>query len=346
MTSDLDEVVQESRRVTILRRCSLAVLALALVLCGVWAGLFLWFQMPGGPAVAGCASALCAAATLAALVAVFRHRWIGLGAYAAAFAALALWFASIQPRNDRDWASDVARPLAATIDGSSVTIHDVRNFKWRTETEGDPAWEERRYDLSQIESVDLINSYWTGPAIAHTLVSFGFKDGRHLAFSAEIRHTKDEEFSSLAGFFKRFELIFVAADERDIVRVRTEQRHENVQIFRIKATQDQIRRGFLAILTRANDLIERPAFYGTLDRNCTTVMVGAAREIAPGLPLDWRILASGYLPDYAYDQGLLDRRFSLAELRQRGSASARGIAAGDAADFSARIRAGIPDPNR
>ena len=137
----------------------------------------------------------------------------------------------------------------------------------------------------------------------------------------------------------------MAAEERDIVRVRSNVRHENVQLFRVRATPDQIRTVFVDLLRRANDVAKRPAFYATLDRNCTTEIFGAVRKVAPDLPVDWRVLASGYLPDYAYDQGLLDTRLSLAELRRRGAIDDRAKAADTDPAFSTRIRAGIPDPN-
>lgn len=318
--------------------------ALLVALPATWAALVLWYRLPGGVAVA--ALAIWVPLALAAVAGAATCGWLWLAPAAVGFMAIVVAYASLTPRNDRDWAADVARPLSAEIGPDHVVVRDVRDFAWRSETEFAPRWEERRYDLSALRSVDLINSYWAGPTIAHTLISFGFADGRQLAFSIEIRREAAERYSNLAGFFKQYELVYVAADERDIVRLRSNVRREDVRIFRIKATPEQVRGVFLELLRRANRIAVEPAFYHSLWRNCTTEMFGAARAVAPGLPLDWRIILSGYLPDYAYGQNLLDTRLDLATLRERGRIRERALAADSAQDFSQRIRTGLPDPNR
>lgn len=320
-------------------------LGAALALSALWGALFIRFQHPGGALALWGLETVWALTTLAAFVALWRGPRIALAVYAIAFLALVVWYVSVRPTNDRDWALDVSRPLTSDIGPQIVTVHDVRDFEWRRDDDFTSRWREERYDLSQLESVDLINSYWSGPAIAHTILSFGFGGGRYLDLSVEVRRLKGAEYSNVAGFFKVYELVFVAAEERDIVRVRSNVRHENVQLFRVKATPDQIRTVFVDLLRRANDVAERPAFYATLDRNCTTEIFGAVRKVAPDLPLDWRIIVSGYLPDYAYDQGVLDTRVPLSELRTRGEIGDRARAADADPNFSTRVRVGIPDPN-
>ena len=322
-----------------------AVVVSGIGLTATWGGLFLWYRMPGGPVASVLAVAVWAAGAVPAIYCATTGRWPWVAGYAVVLAGIVAWNASLVPRNDRDWAADVARPLSATLAADHVAIHDARNFAWRTETEFTPRWEERRFRLDTLRSVDLINSYWSGPAIAHTLISFGFADGRYLAFSVEIRRERGETYSNLAGFFKQYEVVAVAADERDIVRLRSNVRREDVRLFRLKVTPDQARAGFLELLRRANAIAAEPAFYDSLRTNCTTAMFGAARTVAPDLPFDWRIILSGYLPDYAYEQGLLDRRYDLATLRERGRIADRALAADEDPDFSARIREGVPDPN-
>ena len=312
---------------------------IAVLGAGIWAALCLWFRMPGGQAVAMGTALLFGAAGLAALFGLWTGRWLWVAAYAAAFAGVVGWFAAIRPQGDsRVWAPDVSRPVTAVIAPDRVVVHNVRDFLWRTPTDFDPRWDIRDFPLDGLQTVDLFNSYWMGPQIAHTLVSFGFSDGRHLAFSIEIRRSPGESFSNIAGFFKQYELAFIAADERDIVRLRSNVRGETVQVFQLVVTRTQAREALIHLLRRANQVAAHPAFYNTLTSNCTTELFSIARAVAPDLPFDWRIIVSGYLPDYAYDQHLLDDHRTLPELRRLGTIDPESVAAGDAADFSSIIR--------
>src|SRR5262249_20731181 len=161
----------------------------------------------------------------------------------------------IPASNDRDWQPDVAMVPYATINGDLVTIHNVRNFDYRTETDYTPHWEERTYDLGKLDSVDLIAVYWMGKAIAHIMVSFGFQGKIFLAVSIETRKEKGESHSTLAGFFRQYELYYVVADERDVIGVRTTYRQpqEDVYIYRVRAPLANIRSIFLDYLKTMND---------------------------------------------------------------------------------------------
>jgi len=218
----------------------------------------------------------------------------------------------------------------------------VRFFDWRTATDYDTRWETRTYDLDRLNSVDMILSYWTVSAIAHVLVSFGFDDGDHVAFSVEIRREKSESFSSIGGFFKEFELSVLACDERDVVRLRTNVRREDDYLYRIRMPVPHMRALFLAYVAEANDLSHRPRFYNTISANCTTLVFQMMRRIAGRLPLDFRLLLSGYLPGYVYRVGALDSRYPLAELKALGRIGERARRADRSPAFSADIRAGIP----
>ncbi|HEX8604830.1 MAG TPA: DUF4105 domain-containing protein [Pseudoduganella sp.] len=320
---------------------------LAIVLSTAWGALALWYSLPH-PAGAVAASAWFTLGILA-VAALWRPpaRRHGRRLAVACFVAVALmcaWWQSIVPSHGRDWADDVARLLESEVHGDQVTLRNVRNFDWQSETRYTPRWETRQYDLGRLESADLVLSYWMGPHIAHTLVSFGFADGRRLVFSVEIRKERHEAFSALGGFFRQFEEVLIAADERDIVRTRSNARHEQVYLYRLRATPAQLRAVFLAYLEKAAQLHDTPAFYNTLTSNCTTVIFDLARQIAPGLPLDYRLLASGHFAEYAYDQGALTPGYPYALLRQRGYINPRALAndAGDRADFSRAIRLGVP----
>lgn len=287
-------------------------------------------------------------AGLTALVGIFVRRWRVrfTGAFLALFAAvLAWWWIGVTPSNARDWQSDVAKLPYATIQGDLVTVHNVRNFAYRTETDFSPAWYTRTYDLRELDSVDLYAIYWMGPAIAHTIVSFGFGGRDFLAVSIEARKEQNEGYSSIKGFFRQYELIYVAADERDVIRLRTNYRNnppEDVYLYRVQGSPDAARRFFLSYIEAINDLKERPRFYNTLTANCTNVIWMHA-HVNPGrVPFSWKILASGYAPEYLYGKGRLDTAVPFDELRRRGHINRVARAADDAPDFSRKIRAGVP----
>jgi Domain of unknown function (DUF4105) len=254
-------------------------------------------------------------------------------------------WSTIHPSNDRDWTPDVARSVPGTTDGDRVVINNVRNFTWRSDTDFDSRWEQRTYNLSYLTNVDLIMSYWGNEAIAHTIVSFGFDDGSRLAFSIETRKERGEAYSSIAGFFKQYELAIIAADERDIVRVRSNVRGEDVRIFRLRMTRANAQMLFREYVEEANDLARAPRFYNTLTTNCTTLVFEMVRVIHPGLPVDYRVLLSGYLPNYAYSLGATDTSMSFERLRDLSRIHDKAVRADTDPDFSARIREGIPNPS-
>ena len=321
-----------------------ALLAIAILLVGVWCSVAIWYRCPGGEAVRG----LLAAATLAFAVVVAclatTRRWLALAVYAASFALFLAWWATIRPTNDRNWTPDVARTVTATIDGDRLVVKNVRNFTWRSDTDFDQRWEQRTYNLSNVTDVDLIMSYWSGEAIAHTIVSFGFDDAARLAFSIETRKESHEGYSSIAGFFKEYELAMVAADERDVVRVRSNVRGEDVRIYRLRMTPANAQLLLREYVQEINDLAREPRFYNTLTANCTNLVFDMVRVIHPGLPLDIRVLLSGYLPNYAYDLGATDTNVSFERLRETAKVHDNAVQADTDPLFSARIREGIPLP--
>ncbi len=321
-----------------------ALLAGVLVaLPSAWGTVALWYQLPGGQAIKILGALLWAAFGVGMLVCIWQGRTLlGLASFALAFAALLLWWHHIPPTNDRIWAEDVARLVSGTIEGDQVTLHNVRNFDWRSEEDFTPRWETRTYDLDRLESVDMIMSYWRGPAIAHMLVSFGFDDGTHVVFSVEIRREQGEAFSELGGFFKQFELSIIAADEDDIIRVRTNIRGEDDYLYRVQMPRPAMRSLFLGYVDQANELVAKPRFYNTITVNCTTLVYHMMKRIVGYLPFDYRVIFTGYLPEYVYRVGGLDKRYPLAELRERGRITERAKLSDRSGTFSADIRQGIP----
>jgi hypothetical protein len=318
----------------------------SMLACSGWGALTLFYLAPGGEAVrtalAWGFAALGVAGTGA--LALRRARKPAGLVFAVALALVLLVWSGAEPSNDREWQPEVALLPYATIDGDRVTVHNVRNFDYRTETDFTPAYYDRSFDLRRLDRVDLVAVYWMGPAIAHLFVSFGF-GGEHLAISVEVRKERGEAYSSLAGFFRNYELIYVVADERDVIRLRTNYRKtppEDVYLFRAVAPIENGRRLFLDYMRDVNELRERPRFYNTLTTNCTT-MILAHTTVNPGhLPYSWKILLSGYAPEYAYEMGRLDQSLPFAELKRRAHVNAAAQAADQAPDFSRRIRAGVP----
>jgi Domain of unknown function (DUF4105) len=284
---------------------------------------------------------------LAAILAIAlrRQRRKAILGYLVLFAVLVAWWSTIEPSNDRDWQPDVARLAYADIRGDLVTVHNIRNFDYRSETDFTPAYYDKTFDLRKLQSMDLIAVYWMGPAIAHTFVSFGFAGGDYLAISIETRKEKNESYSTIKGFFKQYELYYVVADERDVVRLRTNYRKnppEDVYVYRAHGPIENGRRLFLEYMQRINQMKEKPEFYNTLTDNCTTGIWMNTR-INPGhLPFSWKILASGYVPEYLYEVGRLAPGSPFDELQRLSHINPRAQAADRAADFSRRIRVGVP----
>ena len=325
---------------------SLAATLLAMLivsLLALWGCFALWYQVPGGRALKGLRVALWVAFSIAMLFALWQDRVaLGILGFAAAFGGLLLWWQSLMPSNNRVWADDVANMTTGAVEGNRVTLQNVRNFDWCSNTDYTQRWETRSYDLDRLDSVDMILSYWSGQAIAHVLISFGFSDGNHVVFSVEIRPEKSEGFSEIGGFFKEFELSIVAADERDVIRVRTNVHAEDDYLYRIRIPVSTMRSLFLAYVAQANSLVRTPRFYNTVTVNCTTLVYHMVKHIVGYLPIDYRLLFSGYLPEYIYGVGGLDARYTLKELRAFGRVTERAKRSDGSNTFSADIRRGVP----
>ena len=259
-------------------------------------------------------------------------------------AAVGCWWSSIPPGNDRDWLPDVARTPTAERHGSLVTVRDVRNFDYRTETDFTERWEERRFDLDRVAGLDLLVSYWGPTLYAHTILTWDFEDSPPLAASIETRKEKGESYSALLGFFRQYELVYVLADERDVVRLRTNYRGERVFLYRLATSQAGARALLEQYLYEANALAREPVWYNAFTENCTTSIWRNVRAVSPDNPYDWRLLASGYLDRLAYERGLVDTSLPFAELRERSDITESAKACGSRDDFSRCIREGLPTP--
>jgi hypothetical protein len=322
--------------------------ALVVLVITGWGALALALVGPGGDKGRLALAAVYGVAGLAAVVALVLRRGMrfALPVFAVAIVAISVWWSGLRPSNERDWQPEVARLAYATINGDMVTVHNIRNFDYRTETDFTPAYYVRTYDLNKLDSGELVAVYWMGPAIAHLFLSFGFGDD-HLAISIEARKEKGEGYSSAKGFFRQYELYYVVADERDVIRVRTNYRKdppEDVYVYPLRVPRENIRRVFLEYIHKMNVLREHPEFYNTLTTNCTTAILMNTRVNPDSLPFSWKVLVSGYTPAYVYESGRMDQSLPFEELKRRSLVNAAAQAADQAPDFSRRIRAGLPRP--
>ena len=255
--------------------------------------------------------------------------------------ALVTVLADREPSNDRAWAADQRALPVATFAGDSVVVANVRNNHYRSVSDYDVRLEERRYDLRRLESVWFIVEPFSdvkGPA--HTFVSFGFDDGQYVAVSVEIRKEEGESFSPLQGLLRRYELMYVVGDERDLIGLRANHRRDEVYLYRAATTPEKGRQLLTSMLRRANALAERPEFYNTLTSTCTTNIVRHVNEIAPArVPFSYRTLLPAYSDELAYEVGLLDTTVAFEVLRARARINDRAARYADSTGFSRLIRA-------
>ena len=333
-----------SRLLNIAGKC-LAAFVLAIMLA--WCALAVFYSnLPGEWLRTGLVAFLVLGGASALILG--KHRKVLLGVLTC-FALIVFWWMTIPASNDRSWQPDVAVLPHATIEGNHVTVHNIRNFEYRTETDFTPHYYDKTFDLEKLDSVDLIAVYWMGPDIAHIFLSFGFEDTDYLSVSIETRKEVGEGYSTLKGFFKQYELYYVVADERDVIRVRTNYRKdppEDVYLYRLNTPVERIRRVFLDYLAKINSLKTQPEFYNTLTTNCTTNILMHTKVNPESLPFSWKILLSGHTPEYVYENGGMGKTLSFAELQKRGLINAVAQQADTALDFSQRIREGLPGMER
>ena len=256
-----------------------------------------------------------------------------------------LW-STIKPSNNRDWAPEVRNTPWAQVQGDTITLYNVRNFKYRTETDFDPVYETRTFNVQELTEVDMVVTYWAGKAIAHVMVSFGFNNREFISFSIETRKEVGESYSAIKGFFRNYELTYVVADERDVIGVRTNHRipEERVYVLRTRMALENGRKLFLEYVNRINRLHAQPAFYNTLTTNCTTQVLDQVKALGGVAKYTWKILLSGYVPEYLYETDTLMPGMPLDEIMTSSLVNEPAKRFIDSPDFSILIREGVPHP--
>src|SRR5260370_19787261 len=250
----------------VLRFILYALAWVAATLCATWAFGALYFDFPK----AGAFAAILFVIALLAIVIIIRGKLLKLGIVFAACALVAAWWLTLKPSNDSAWQPDVSQTAWAEINGDEVTIHNVRNCDYRTETGFTPHWETRTVRLSQITGMDVAINYWGSPWIAHPIVSFQFADALPLCFSIETRKTIEQTYSALEGLYRQYTLIYVVADEHDCIRLRTNYRRKDVYLYHTLASAAQARQRFREYLNTINILHDNPRWNNAVTSNCTT----------------------------------------------------------------------------
>jgi hypothetical protein len=265
-------------------------------------------------------------------------RWVLAGLYV----AVLVGWSFVRPSHEREWRADVGVMPRAAIDGDRVRISGVRDFDYRSRDDFTVRYEEREFLLSQVTGLDFFISYWMPGPVGHTFVSFLFDEAPPLNISIETRPEAHEGFSPLQSLFKKYELIYVVGEERDVVGVRTNFRNEDVYVFRLRVSAEVARNLLRVYLQRINELADRPEFYHLLSNSCTVNIVRYANLAGRTGGFDFRHYLNGWVDRYFYDARLLNTSFSFAELRRRSQVDP-GVKSSEIVDeFSRRIRKDVP----
>ena len=263
--------------------------------------------------------------------------WYGL---LALFVVVVLGFLSVRPTNTADWSLDQQVLPFAKISNNLVTIENVRNFRYVSESEYVPSYDTRTYDLDKIASVDyIVEPFGDFSGAAHTFLSFGFEGGEYVSISVEIRKKKGQSFSPVKGMLKQYTVMYVVADENDVVKLRTNYRKDDVFVYPTRIDQAHAKQLFLSMTERVNKLHDKPEFYNTITNTCTTNIVRHVNEISEvKVPISYKVLMPGYSDKLAYDLGLLDTTLPYEKIRERYQINEKAMRYGESGDFSRKVR--------
>lgn len=278
----------------------------------------------------------------AACIFIKRRRY-KLSVFAGWFAIVTAWWLTLDPTNQAEWQPDVSQLAWAEIEGDVVTLHNIRNIDYRSESDYTPRWETRSVRLSQLTGIDMAITYWGSPWMAHPIMSFQFADAPPVCFSIETRKKIGQSYSAIGGLYRQYELIFIVADERDVVRLRTNYRQgEDVYLYRTTLTPDQARKRFLDYLHSINRLKQKPQWYHAITTNCTTT-IRYQHDSNERVPWDWRLLLNGKGDEMLCDLKRIETDgLPFSELKKKALINSAAQAAKDDPDFSKQIRTDRP----
>ncbi|MBS0210777.1 MAG: DUF4105 domain-containing protein [Planctomycetes bacterium] len=311
-------------------------IGLVIVPSTIWMALAVHYHVRR-PWLRWCVSAVPVVAVAVSLATLPFMPW-GVAVWGVLLAVALAWWFALRPRNERDWATGMVAIPLVELSGNTLRVRNFRDFAYSASGAPTERYEERTFDLSRLTSLDYFLSHWSGPVMAHTLVSFGFDDGQFLCVSVEARRQRWQSYSPLWGLFRSYELMFVLGDERDILRLRTNIRRERVYMYRLRMTPEHLQRLLLDYVHRADALADHPRWYNSITSNCTTNLFYHGHASVPWW-LKAGIFLNGLSARTMYRLGFLDDRLPFKELQARSEIRERALAAGDALDFSQQIRA-------
>lgn len=245
------------------------------------------------------------------------------------------------PSNNRNWNDDQSILPYAQINDNFVSIYNIRNFTYTSTKDYSKNYYDKTFDLNKIKGVWYVVEPFSGiPGSAHTFLSFEFEGDQFVSISVEIRKEKGESYSPIKGLFNRYELMYVIADENDVIKLRSNHRKDLVYVYPIKTTNTKVRELFLEMVRRANHLKDNPEFYNTITNTCTTNIVKHVNTITPHrVPFfNLRILLPANSDKLAYSLGLIDTDLSFEDARKRYFINDRAQKYATSTDFSIKIR--------
>ena len=319
-------------------------LSLFIIIAAIWGNFSFIYLGPDNLLLKYILIVLFVLSSFLSLISLFinRYRKYIFSIYLAFFTLSFLFFITTTPSNNRDWKDNVVLLPYATLNGDEIRVFNIRNFDYKSENEYKIQYYNETFSLKELQGVDLIAVYWMGPTIAHVFLSFSFADSKRLAISIEARNEKGEEYSSIKGFFRQSELYYVVANERDVIGLRTNYRNnpkEDVYIYELKDNLQNGRKLFLEYIKEINKLRNEPTFYNTLTTNCTTNIWIHSHVANNKLPFSWKILLSGYVPEYLFEQGMLENNgLNFSELQKNAYINERANRVSGSEDFSSMIR--------
>ena len=246
-----------------------------------------------------------------------------------------------KPSNDRDWNEDQQILPYSEIKDNKVAIHNIRNFTYASTTSFVKNYYDKTFDLDKIKNVWYVVEPFSGiPGSAHAFLSFEFEGDEFLSISIEIRKQKGQAYHPIKGFFNQYELMYVIADEKDVIKLRSNYRKDLVYVYPAKTTKEKVQKLFLSMIERANRLKENPEFYNTVLNTCTTNIAKHVNSISPKrIPVfSLEILFPENSDKLAYDLGLIDTNLPFEKARERYFINDRALKYADSPDFSLKIR--------
>ncbi len=319
------------------------VVSLLLGLWTIWAAGALHYDLPDGAPNALFVGALFVAVLAAAIF--VKGGWLRKAAAVAGLCAIVTgWWLTLEPSNDRTWQRNVAVEPWGEIDGDRVTLHGIRDCEYRAELDYTAHWNTRTVDVSKLTGVDMFLTYWGSPWIAHPFLSFQFDDSDPVVISIETRMQEGQTYSTFGGLYRQFTLIYVVAEERDIVRLRTDYRKgEDVYLYRLTISPERARAIFLDYVETINRMKTEPVFYNVLSTNCTTgIRVHAVATTETPKPWDWRILLPGKVDELIYSRDGFETTLPFDEYKDQSHLNPVGTGLGRVGDYSRLIRERVP----